>query len=42
MKPDADEILRQEFNAWAAAGRGEEMEQHHISIAEQAIRRMAL
>jgi ubiquinone/menaquinone biosynthesis C-methylase UbiE len=42
MKPEADEIMRQEFNAWAAAGRGEEMEQHHISIAEQTIRRMAL
>lgn len=39
---DADEILRQEFNQWAAAGRGEEMEQHHISIAEQTIRRMNL
>ncbi len=42
MKSNPDEILRQEFNAWAAAGRGEEMEQHHISIAEQTIRRMAL
>lgn len=42
MSPNADEIMRQEFNAWAAAGRGEEMEQHHISIAEQTIRRMAL
>ena len=42
MTPNPDEIMRQEFNAWAAAGRGEEMEQHHISIAEQTIRRMAL
>jgi len=39
---DADEILRQEFNQWAAAGKGEEMERHHISIAEQTIRRMEL
>lgn len=39
---DADDILRQEFNQWAAAGKGEEMERHHISIAEQTIRRMEL
>ncbi len=39
---DADERLRQEFNEWAAAGKGEEMEAHHISIAEQTIRRMNL
>ncbi|HYE25876.1 MAG TPA: methyltransferase domain-containing protein [Clostridia bacterium] len=37
----ADEKLRKEFNEWAAAGRGEEMERHHISIAEQTIARMA-
>ena len=42
MRRDADEILRQEFNEWAAAGRGEEMEGHHISIAEQTIRKMQL
>src|SRR5947207_16014616 len=42
MRHDSDEIMRQEFNNWAAAGRGEEMEQHHISIAEQTIRRMNL
>ena len=38
----ADEKLRLEFNEWAAAGRGEEMEAHHISIAEQTIKRMKL
>ncbi len=38
----ADDKLRQEFNKWAADGRGEEMESHHISIAEQTIRRMNL
>lgn len=39
---DANEKLRSEFNQWAAQGRGEEMEGHHISIATQAIARMAL
>src|SRR4051812_27683951 len=39
---DAQERLRQEFNEWAASGRGEEMERHHISIAEQTIATMDL
>jgi ubiquinone/menaquinone biosynthesis C-methylase UbiE len=39
---DAKESLRTEFNDWAAQGRGEEMESHHISIASQTIERMAL
>lgn len=39
---NADEILQQEFNEWAAAGRGEEMQGHHISIAEQTIGLMDL
>lgn len=38
----ADEKLRDEFNRWAEQGRGEEMERHHISIAEQTIRLMNL
>ncbi len=38
----ADERLQDEFNRWAEQGRGEEMEQHHISIAEQTIRLMDL
>jgi arsenite methyltransferase len=38
----ADENLRQEFNEWAADGRGEEMESHHISIAEQTFAKMDL
>ncbi len=42
MSGEQDEKLRQEFNEWAVAGRGPEMERHHLSIAEQAIRRMAL
>jgi arsenite methyltransferase len=38
----ADEHLRQEFNQWAEQGRGEEMEQHHISITEQTMALMGL
>ncbi|HVP43267.1 MAG TPA: methyltransferase domain-containing protein [Terriglobales bacterium] len=37
-----DEQLRSEFNKWAEAGRGEEMERHHLDITEKTIRRMAL
>ncbi len=33
----ADERLRQEFNQWAEQGRGEEMENHHISVTEQTL-----
>ncbi len=39
---DANEKLRSEFNQWALQGRGEEMENHHIFIAEQTIAGMAL
>jgi len=39
---DANEKLRAEFNQWALEGRGEEMESHHISIAQQTIAGMAL
>ncbi len=38
----AEENLRQEFNRWAGDGRGEEMESHHISIAEQTLAAMQL
>ena len=37
-----DERLQDEFNLWAEQGRGEEMERHHSSIAEQTIRLMSL
>jgi ubiquinone/menaquinone biosynthesis C-methylase UbiE len=37
-----DEILREEFNRWAEAGRGEDMEDHHRYITEQTIRHMNL
>jgi ubiquinone/menaquinone biosynthesis C-methylase UbiE len=39
---DAIDVLRAEFNQWAQQGRGEEMEGHHRSIAQQTIDRMAL
>lgn len=38
---DADQKLKDEFNQWAADGRGEEMEEHHSSIAAQTFARMA-
>lgn len=37
-----DERLQHEFNRWAEEGRGEEMERHHISIAEQTMQLMDL
>jgi ubiquinone/menaquinone biosynthesis C-methylase UbiE len=37
-----DEKLREEFNKWAEAGRGEEMERHHLDITEKTIRHMEL
>lgn len=37
-----DEQMQKEFNGWAAAGRGEEMERHHASIVEQTLRQMDL
>ncbi len=37
-----EELLRAEFNRWAEQGRGEEMEQHHLSITEQTMRLMDL
>lgn len=39
---DANEQLRTEFNQWAAEGRGEQMENHHLSIARQTVARMGL
>jgi SAM-dependent methyltransferase len=40
--PDLEEKLRQEFNRWAEAGRGEEMEREHRRIAEQTLDLMDL
>jgi SAM-dependent methyltransferase len=31
-KPESSEVLREEFNRWAQAGRGEGMEQEHLPI----------
>jgi SAM-dependent methyltransferase len=39
---DRDEQLRQEFNDWARAGRGEGMEKGHRPVGEQAIALMDL
>ena len=38
----ADLKIRSEFNQWAAAGRGEEMEDHHLPIAEPVLALMDL
>jgi len=37
-----EEKLREEFNDWAEAGRGEEMENHHRNITEKTIQVMNL
>src|SRR5581483_6224674 len=39
---NTDDHMRREFNEWAAAGRGEEMEHHHISITQQTLALMRL
>lgn len=39
---DFPEKLRQEFNRWAAAGRGPEMEREHARITERTIELMAI
>ena len=41
-RKSSEELVREEFNRWAEAGRGDEMEKHHVSIAEQTIRLMEL
>ncbi len=41
-RTSADERVRDEFNQWAAEGKGEEMEAHHISITEQTLAIMDL
>jgi ubiquinone/menaquinone biosynthesis C-methylase UbiE len=37
IQTDADKHLQKEFNQWAAAGRGDEMEAHHSDITEQTL-----
>lgn len=38
----ADQKLQQEFNQWATAGRGDEMEDHHSDITDQTLALMNL
>src|SRR5262245_21213842 len=38
----ADKQIQEEFNQWAAAGRGDEMEAHHSDITEQTLALMEL
>lgn len=42
LPSQADQKLQQEFNQWAAAGRGDEMEDHHSDITDQALALMDL
>jgi SAM-dependent methyltransferase len=42
MSPSNPEILREEFNRWADAGRGEGMEQDHLPIALPVLEKMRL
>ena len=42
LPSQADHKLQQEFNQWAAAGRGDEMEDHHSDITDQALALMDL
>ena len=40
--PSVDERMRQEFNEWADAGKGEGMEREHLSITQQTLALMHL
>ncbi len=42
IQSPADKKLQQEFNQWAAAGRGDEMEDHHSDITDQTLALMDL
>ena len=42
IQSQADQKLQQEFNQWAAAGRGDEMEDHHSDITDQTLELMGL
>ncbi len=41
-KPQSGEVLREEFNRWAEAGRGEGMEQDHLPITLPVLEKMRL
>ncbi len=40
LSSQADQKLQQEFNQWAAAGRGDAMEEHHSDITDQTLELM--
>lgn len=42
LPSQADQKIQQEFNQWAAAGRGDEMEDHHSDITDQTLPLMGL
>jgi ubiquinone/menaquinone biosynthesis C-methylase UbiE len=42
LSSQADRKLQEEFNQWASAGRGDEMEDHHSDITEQTLALMDL
>jgi len=42
LHSQADRKLQQEFNQWASAGRGDEMEDHHSDITDQTLALMDL
>jgi ubiquinone/menaquinone biosynthesis C-methylase UbiE len=42
LSSQADRKLQQEFNEWAAAGRGDAMEDHHSDITDQTLALMDL
>jgi ubiquinone/menaquinone biosynthesis C-methylase UbiE len=42
LSSQADRKLQDEFNQWAAAGRGDEMEDHHSDITDQTLALMDL
>jgi ubiquinone/menaquinone biosynthesis C-methylase UbiE len=42
IQSQSDRKLQQEFNQWAAAGRGDEMEDHHSDITDQTLALMDL
>src|SRR5215472_18993199 len=42
LPSQADQKIQQEFNQWAAAGRGDEMEDHHSDITDQTLPLMEL
>src|SRR5437773_12334377 len=42
LENTAERQLQQEFNRWAAEGRGEEMERHHLPITAPVLELMQL